>query len=143
MCCRRNANRRTHQALASKASQQPHNNMNLGAVPSENLPYGTHATSAAGVSPIIFDNACQSHCHRRCRGPLILRLGRLIYSRAQEKYDARQLGGGQKQGYIDSTAADIDTKTDCSTLMMPPDYDAAMRAPENEKGGIWVDEKRV
>lgn len=117
--------------------------MNLGAVPPENSPYGPHATSAAGVSPIIVDNARQSHCHRRCRGPLISRLGKFIYSRAQEKYHARQLGGPHEQGYMDSTSAEIDTKAYYSTLTMPPDYDAAMRAPENEKEGIWFDEKRV
>ena len=143
MCCRKNANRSTHQTLASKASQQFNSNMSLAAVPSEVLPYRPHATSAAGTSSITVDYARQSHCRRRCRGSLISRLGRLIYSRAQEKYQKRQFGGAQEQGYIDSTSADMDTKAYHSIPMMPPDYDAATRAPETGKEGLWFDEKRV
>ena len=113
--------------------------MNLGAVPFENLRYRSHAPNAAGGSPITVDNAGQSHCcHRRCRGPLISRLGKFIYSRAQEKHHERQLRGAQEQGYIDPRSAEIDTKASSPTLEMPPDYDAAMR-----KEGVWFDEKKI
>lgn len=144
MCCRKNANRRTHQALPSKASPQPNNSMSLGAIPSENLPYRPNATNVAGVSPVIVGSARQSHCcRRRCRRPLIWRLGKLIYSRAQEKYHEHQIGRAQEQSYIDSTSADLDPQAYYSMLMMPPDYDEATRAPEIEKEGVWLDEKRV
>ena len=113
--------------------------MNLGAVPLEKLPYGSHATSAAGGSPIIVDNARQSHCcHRRCRGTFISRLGKSIYSRAQEKHREHQLRGAQEQGHIDPHSADIDANASYPTLEMPPDYDAAMR-----KEGVWFDEQKV
>ena len=148
MCCNKKANRHTQQApLASTASGHP-DHTKFSANPIQYAPHDLSVTQNAYLVPTT---ACghrhhKSHCcsGRRHRGPLLWRLGKHLYTQAQQHRQDRQPQIVQEQGIANSVPMTNEGEGYRAPADSPPSYDRAMGSLEVEKEKErWADEKGI